>query len=95
MTGPVSVKPSTGALYPNTTNETIIMLNTKMEGLMEAIERMNTEIQEMRKDLKEINDQLEEIEIRLAIEERDKKIIIGFVAIGLPVILTILELFLN
>jgi hypothetical protein len=43
----------------------------------------------------EINGQLEEIEIRLAIEERDKKIIIGFVAIGLPVILTILELFLK
>ena len=77
--------------YPSTPSEGIIYLNSQMVHLTQSVDRVWPEVAGVKKEIKEVNERLSDIEVRLSVDERDKKILIGAMIFIVPIFMAILE----
>jgi hypothetical protein len=87
---PLSVKPPSSNFQPTTTNESLILLFTQNQAIQECLVKIEGDIKEIKEEQKKSYEKYNDLEKRVSVEERDKKILIGILAIIVPTVLTIL-----
>ena len=104
---PLSVKSTNAAFQPTTTNESLILLFTQNQAILETLEALKEEFkdfkEEVREELKQIKDdqkkdydRYKDLEQRVSTDERDKKILVGILAFAIPLLVYIaLAVFFN
>ena len=97
---PLSVKSTNAAFQPTTTNESLILLFTQNQAILETLEALKDEfkefkeevkeeLKELRDDQKQANEKYNELDKRVATDERDKKIVVGVLIFVVPLLITI------
>ena len=87
---PLSVKPPNSNFQTTTTNESLILLFAQTQAIQESLGKIEEDIKEIKEEQKKSYDRYNELEKRISVEERDKKILIGVLAVIVPIILTVL-----